>query len=434
MSQPCNPRFLHACASLYRPPTLAGAFRTLTLRWGSKERSLWPSYCASSRWGSTAAAGVRLAEPTHAAGRGNLLLDGIACAAARQAPKGAAGLSIELCECARPSVYEQCPPPWKIAAPPRCRSAARPAVHSLQRKACPSAHGMRPWGAQSTSPAHRLCAAPNQLPVQMIFAIVAFATIVEYDSFSSKIRFTVSTENPGIHQPQPVHHRGAGCHPDTSPRNVASSPWPLPCPRPQMFTGITAFILAFFFMVLYVVGVGIVSRSARCRPSGPCPAGSPKRNKSLLAVAGLVILHPSVLARPLQARGIVSLVIDSLWVIFWLVRAARRPARATAFPNSPPAPRTRTSRPACHPASDPPTCLHLVPPHLLQAAAACMSDLVAGGGTNSDIKASCAFSWLSWFLWIASAVISFMDWRRGSPGPSPTGPPPAIPNSSVSMV
>jgi hypothetical protein len=63
-----------------------------------------------------------------------------------------------------------------------------------------------------------------------------------------------------------------------------------------------------------------------------------------------------------------------------------------------------------------------------------MSDLVAGGGTNSNIKASCAFSWLSWFLWIGSAVISFMDWRRGSPGPSPTAPPPAIPNSSVSMV
>lgn len=65
-----------------------------------------------------------------------------------------------------------------------------------------------------------------------------------------------------------------------------------------------------------------------------------------------------------------------------------------------------------------------------------MSDIVADGGTNSNIKASCAFSWIAWFLWIGSLVISVMDWRSGSPGPAPTTAPPAaaIPNSSVSMV
>ncbi|KAI3428597.1 hypothetical protein D9Q98_007420 [Chlorella vulgaris] len=136
---------------------------------------------------------------------------------------------------------------------------------------------------------------------QMICAIVVFATIVDYDGWS-KINYT-------------------------------------------MFVGITAFVLAFAFMVLYFVGAQM-------------------------------------------ARGIVSLVIDVLYVIFWL------------------------------------------------AAAGVMSSIVAQDQADSKIKSSCAFSWISWFLWIGSAIISFKDWRSGSPGPSPTGPAPTgqIPSSSISMV
>lgn len=135
---------------------------------------------------------------------------------------------------------------------------------------------------------------------EMICAIVAFATVVEYDS-SSRIKFV-------------------------------------------MFTGITAFILALFFMVAYVAGLGV-------------------------------------------ARGIFSLIIDILWTIFWL------------------------------------------------AAAACASAVLADGLESSKMKSSVAFSWISWFLWIGSSIISFQDWRGGVAGPAPTGPPgAAIPSSSISMV
>ncbi|PSC70881.1 MARVEL-like domain [Micractinium conductrix] len=133
---------------------------------------------------------------------------------------------------------------------------------------------------------------------EMICAIVAFSTVVDYDS-SSRIKFV-------------------------------------------MFTGITAFILALFFMVAYMAGVG-------------------------------------------AARGIFSLVVDVLWTIFWLV------------------------------------------------AAGCVSSFLADVPDTSKLQASTAFSWISWFLWIGSTIISFQDWRGGVSGPAPTGPP-GIPNSSVSMV
>ncbi|PRW44544.1 MARVEL-like domain [Chlorella sorokiniana] len=134
--------------------------------------------------------------------------------------------------------------------------------------------------------------------LELITAIVAFSTVVDYDE-SSRIKFV-------------------------------------------MFTGITGFVLAFFFMVFYVVGVR-------------------------------------------AARGTISLVLDLIWTIFWL------------------------------------------------AAAACASAVLSDGLDTSRMKASVAFSWISFFLWIGSTIISFQDMRGGTTGPPPASGP-QIPNSSVSMV
>ncbi|KAI7846258.1 hypothetical protein COHA_000238 [Chlorella ohadii] len=132
----------------------------------------------------------------------------------------------------------------------------------------------------------------------MITAIVAFSTVVDYDA-SSRIKFV-------------------------------------------MFTGITGFVLALFFMVAYVAGVR-------------------------------------------AARGMIALILDVIWLIFWLT------------------------------------------------AAACASAVLSDGLDTSEMKASVAFSWISFFLWIGSTIISFQDTRSGgSAGPPPTAGP-QIPNSSVSM-
>lgn len=133
---------------------------------------------------------------------------------------------------------------------------------------------------------------------ELITSIVAFSTVVDYDVLS-RIQFV-------------------------------------------MFTGITGFILALFFMVLYILGVR-------------------------------------------AARGIISLVIDIIWTIFWL------------------------------------------------SAAACASAVLSDGLETSKMKASVAFSWISFFLWIGSTIISIQDTRGGTAGPPPTAGP-QIPNSSVSMV
>lgn len=134
--------------------------------------------------------------------------------------------------------------------------------------------------------------------LELITSIVAFSTVVDYDA-SSRIKFV-------------------------------------------MFTGITGFVLALFFMVAYIGGVR-------------------------------------------AARGTISLVLDLLWTIFWL------------------------------------------------AAAACASSVLSDGLETSNMKASVAFSWISFFLWIGSSIVSFQDMRGGTIAPPPTAGP-TIPNSSVSMV
>lgn len=164
--------------------------------------------------------------------------------------------------------------------------------------------------------------------MQMIFAIVAFSTVVDYDGLS-RIKYV-------------------------------------------MFTGITGFILALFFMVAYAVGIGAVSTHAptchrlspgqpthagcTCRHSpshlpGCCMEASPGRGER----CGLcrrwpgprpVRLKPLCLPplagppagacasrklhfircvhnppRPWQARGIIAFVLDAIWAIFWLAAA-----------------------------------------------------------------------------------------------------------------
>jgi hypothetical protein len=123
-----------------------------------------------------------------------------------------------------------------------------------------------------------------------------------------------------------------------------------------MFTGITAFILAFLFMVAYFVGVGLVGRAARCCPFMPQLHIAP-RAATLLCPGWCPVPPCLTIARPLQARGMISLIIDGLWVIFWLVRAAASPTCSRlvfawlAAPQGPatplPAPGMNTSLLAC---------------------------------------------------------------------------------------
>lgn len=179
---------------------------------------------------------------------------------------------------------------------------------------------------------------------QVIFSIVVFSTIVDYQ-FSSRIQFTVrKRRDPGSAQ------ACASC-PPLQLRVAGHAALGLVTPRPphappalQMFVGITGFLIALFLLVLYAAGVR-------------------------------------------AARGLVAFVLDLLWVIFWLAAAGC----VTSF----------------------------------------LTDMFA---QTSNVRASCAFAWLSWFLWIGSAIISFQDWRGGVAGPAPAGGAPTIPNSSVSMV
>lgn len=81
------------------------------------------------------------------------------------------------------------------------------------------------------------------------------------------------------------------------------------------------------------------------------------------------------------------------------------------------------------------------------AAAACLSSLVSdynginwgavpefiprdvGGVSGNDLRASCAFGWLTFFLWTASTVLSIMNTLKGRKS---GGAPPAAP--AVAMV
>ncbi|KAL4418643.1 hypothetical protein ABPG77_005380 [Micractinium sp. CCAP 211/92] len=90
------------------------------------------------------------------------------------------------------------------------------------------------------------------------------------------------------------------------------------------------------------------------------------------------------------ARGIVEFVIDVIWTVFWIVSASL----ATALLND--------------------------------------DSIVA----SSKLKASVAFSWLSWFLWNLS--INFSARRLRGCGrksdPAPGAPTGSIPNSSANVV
>ena len=87
------------------------------------------------------------------------------------------------------------------------------------------------------------------------------------------------------------------------------------------------------------------------------------------------------------------------------------------------------------------------------SAAACISDLVRVGNdygwgsgyfyNSSDIgdrfRTSCAFAWLTFFLWTVSTALSVMSLLEGRKGPaSPTGAatemPPPPPTGNVAMV
>lgn len=90
--------------------------------------------------------------------------------------------------------------------------------------------------------------------------------------------------------------------------------------------------------------------------------------------------------------GIVEVVINAIWVVFWLAAAA-----------------SFAAEPACKPSS-----------------------IYSGNSICNAFLASQAFAWLSWFLWIASLVFSILDWRSGDVG-SKRYPMGSAPQSSVQM-
>ena len=125
------------------------------------------------------------------------------------------------------------------------------------------------------------------------------------------------------------------------------------CLPVQLFTGITGFILALFFMIAYVAGIRAVSStgtSAACMPAsapacaclcpparsclpGPpaCPSAQVVAKARECVTDGTCRPHlpptdpPHAPARSLpcpQVRGILSLVLDFVWTIFWLAAAA----------------------------------------------------------------------------------------------------------------
>ena len=54
------------------------------------------------------------------------------------------------------------------------------------------------------------------------------------------------------------------------------------------------------------------------------------------------------------------------------------------------------------------------------AAAGCVTSFLPDMPIEtSKVRASTAFAWLSWFLWIGSTLISFQDWRGGVAGYTP---------------
>lgn len=92
--------------------------------------------------------------------------------------------------------------------------------------------------------------------------------------------------------------------------------------------------------------------------------------------------------------GLVEVVINALWVVFWLAAAA-------AF----------AAEPACKPSS-----------------------VYTGNQICNAFLASQAFAWLSWFLWIASLIFSILDWRSGEGvGGGKRYPMGSAPQSSVQM-
>ena len=105
---------------------------------------------------------------------------------------------------------------------------------------------------------------------------------------------------------------------------------PYPQVRFMIFTGVTAFLLALFYSVV------------------SCVEGLQR-----------------------TFWGIIEVVINALWVIFWMAGAGSFAAYSGCKPD-------------------------------IQAMNEC-----------DKLYASQAFAWLSWLLWIGSLVISVVDWRRG---------------------
>ncbi|KAL4428285.1 hypothetical protein ABPG75_002374 [Micractinium tetrahymenae] len=143
----------------------------------------------------------------------------------------------------------------------------------------------------------------HPIRASMVFAIVAFTTVLDYDA-SSRIKFL-------------------------------------------MFTGISGFIIALIFTIAYAAGVG-------------------------------------------AARGIVAMVLDLIWAIFWVVAASCATSVLKDY-----------------------------------------SDVA-----DSKLKAGVAFSWLAWVLWYISFNLSLRDWRACKPCPAATGtgPPGSAPNSPANTV
>lgn len=227
---------------------------------------------------------------------------------------------------------------------------------------------------------------------EMIFSIVVFSTIVDYDG-SSRIKYTVRSRR-ALQQHGPV----------SSPsrrRELARAPRSLQCWRQSAHllpppVAPRADVCWYHRLRHRAVHDGPLRRR---RARGGC------RRRVAMHVAARRCAPPTrpalrccaVRARqPLdrsatptclpQARGAVSFVLDLLWTILWL------------------------------------------------AAAGCVTSFLTDMPVEtSKVRASTAFAWLSWFLWIGSTLISFQDWRGGVAGPPPAGAP-TIPNSSVSMV
>lgn len=137
-----------------------------------------------------------------------------------------------------------------------------------------------------------------------------------------------------------------------------------------MFTGITGFILAFFFMLAYAAGVRAVrppaaAAAAACMTLSECAL---RRHTLPLCPSFCLCPRPPAACRPAQARGILSFVIDLLWCIFWL------------------------------------------------AAAGCASSYLADWDqAGSKMKASVAFSWITW--WAAILPLPF-GLGGAPPGPA----------------